>query len=161
MTEPISLLGAAASAVQFGDVAGRALLETVKLLKNLKGTPTRMFQQLQDVTKSIERIFDICNMTLAPNTQVFIHLTPQQLQRIEDALLDAKLAMESLHQSLQRLFPKHTLAADNALGSFWRAVVSVTKEDEIEGKVQRINRLNQELMRELQIADLEMHSSAW
>jgi hypothetical protein len=67
MADPISVLGVAAAAVQFGDVAGRATLQLVKLLKNLNETPKRMKQQLQDVTKSIGRLLALQDMILAPS----------------------------------------------------------------------------------------------
>ena len=161
MADPISALGAAAAAVQFGDVAGRAILESIKLLKNLNETPKRMAQQLQDVTKSIERMILLRSTILAPGSSVFIRLTSQQLKRIDEAVSDTDVAMKSLHQSLQRLFPRQTLNADNTIKSFWRAVVSVTREKDIEEKIQRINRIHQELMQELQVTDLELHTSVW
>ena len=161
MTDPISMLGAAAAAaVQFSDVAGRAILESVKLLKNLNETPKSMAQQLQDVTKSIERMLLLRNTILVPASSVYIHLTPQQLKRIDEAISNADVAMKSLHQSLQRLFSRETSNADNAMKSFWRAVVSVSREKDIEEKIQRINRIHQDLMQELQVTDLELHASA-
>jgi hypothetical protein len=161
MVDPICVLGAAAAAAQFGDAAAHLLLESIKLLKNLNETPKRMEQQLHDVTKSIERILVFRNTILAPGSPVFIHLTPQQLKRIDEAISDANVAMESLHRSLQFLFPRQTSTVNNALNSLWRAVVSVTKEKDIQEKVQRINRIHQELMQELLMTELELHTSAW
>jgi hypothetical protein len=159
MPDPISVLGAAAAAVQFSDVAGRAILESVKLLKNLKETPNRMKEQLRDVTTSIDRIVVLRNTILAPGSSVSTHLTPQQRKRIDEAVSDADVALKSLHQSLQRLFPPR--ASNNTIKSCWRAVVSVASEKDIEEKAERINRKHQELMQELQMADVEMHTSLW
>ena len=161
MPDPISLLGAAAAIVQCGDVAGRALLNTVKLLKNLQETPRRMLQQLQDVTKSIERIVYICNTILAPGSPVLLHLTSKQLRRIEDILLDVKLAMQALQQSLQKLSLKENSATENYAKIIWRAVVSVANEKIIEENVKRVIRLQLEVMQALQIIELEMHSTTW
>jgi hypothetical protein len=110
MVDPISVLG---------DVTVRALLESIKLLKSLNETPKRMEQQLHDVTKSIERIFAFRNAILAPGSPGFIHLTSQQLKRIDEAVSDADVAMKSLHQSLQLLFPQQTSTVNNAMKSLW------------------------------------------
>ena len=161
MTDPISIVGAAAAAVQFGDISARAVLESIKLLKNLKETPKRMTQQLQDVTKSIQRMLQLRSAILAPASPVFTRLTSQQRKRIDEAVSDADLAMKSLHQSLQHILPQQTSNTNNSIKSFWRAVVSVTREKDIEEKIQRITRLHQELMQELQVTDLELHTSTW
>lgn len=152
MADPINVLGTAAV---------RSLLESIKLLSNLNKTPKRMKQQLSDVTKSIERMLVFRNTILASGSPVFFHLKPQQLKRIDEAVSEANLAMENLHQSLQLLFPQQTSDANNTMKSLWRAVVSVTKEKDVQEKVQRINRIHQELMLDLLMTDLELHTSAW
>jgi hypothetical protein len=152
MADPINVLGTAAV---------RSLLESIKLLSNLNKTPKRMKQQLSDVTKSIERMLVFRNTILASGSPVFFHLKPQQLKRIDEAVSEANLAMENLHQSLQLLFPQQTSDTNNTMKSLWRAVVSVTKEKDVQEKVQRINRIHQELMRDLLMTDLELHTSAW
>ncbi|KAE9375942.1 hypothetical protein N431DRAFT_454535 [Stipitochalara longipes BDJ] len=128
MVDPISVLGAAAAAAQFGDGVAKVLLESIKLLKALKETPQRMEQQLNDVTKSIERILVFRNTILAPGSPVFIHLTSQQRKRIDEAMSDANVAMKNLHQSLESLFPQHTSTVNKTLKSLWKAVVSVTRK---------------------------------
>lgn len=49
MMQPVSIVGLAAGAVQFADVGDRALLAMIILLKDLKETPKRMAELLQDV----------------------------------------------------------------------------------------------------------------
>lgn len=156
--EPISAVGLAAGAVQFADVGSRALLGMIRVLKDLKQTPKRMAELLQDLDMSLQRIYALHNELQQHPSSMFSQLDAVQRQRIADCINTAYQATSSLRVTLDPLFRTQNATSRDWIGRAWRSVVSVTIEKDIEQKVVRIERIKGEVMRELQLANLEVHA---
>ena len=153
--DPVSALGLAAGAVQFADVGVRALIGMVKLLERLRETPKRMAELLQDVDKSIQRIHALRNAMQQSNS-LFTHLSTTQIQRVMGNVDDAYQATIELRHALEPLFRKSNITGHGWARKTWRSAVSVSMETRIAEKITRINRLNAEVMGEMQFTELEM-----
>ena len=153
--EPASAVGLAAGTVQFADVGGRALLGMIKLLKDLKETPKRMAELLRDVDKSVERICSLRNAMQQP-TSLFTNLSITQIQRVTKNVDDAYQATVSLQHALEPLFRERNVAMNGWAKRAWRSVVSIQIEKSIAEKIARVERLNWEVISEMQLIKLEM-----
>lgn len=145
----------AALTVQFADVGGRALLGMIRLLKDLKETPKRMVKLLQDVDKSVQRICSLQNAIQQP-ASLFTDLSTTQIQRLTGRVDDAYHATVQLQHSLEPLFRKNNSAVHEWAKKGWRSIISIQIERSIAENVARTERLNREVLSELQLIDLEM-----
>lgn len=153
--EPVSVAGLAAGAVQFADVGGRALLGTIRLLRNLKQTPERMRELLRDLEKSVQRIQDIQDTAQQPTSNIFSHLGDIQRQRATESINEAYKAIADLQSTLSPVFEKHNTSCPGWTRKAWRSVVSVTMEKDVAQKLDRIERLKRDMMCELQLTEID------
>ena len=153
--DPLSVIGLAAGAVQFADVGGRGFLGLIELLKRLKDTPKRMTELFQDVDKSIQRIYALRSAMQQP-TSLFMNLSNQQIQRMTSIVEDAHQATVDLQLGLEPLFRKPLVSWDSWPKRAWRSVVSIHMERSVAEKINRIQRLNVEIMGEMQLFDLDI-----
>ena len=148
-------VGAAGLAIQVADVSGRVLLGMIKLLKDLRETPKQMAELLVDLEISIEQIHWI-KAVLQPSTMLSTHLTAAQIQGITKALDKADQAITDLRQILDPLFQKSSTRIYGFAKKAWRAIVSIEMEQRVARRVTRIERLKNEAMIVVQVAELEM-----
>lgn len=120
-------IGSTALAVQFADVGGRALLGMIKLLKDLKETPKRMVELLQDVDKSVQRIGWLQNEIQQP-ASLFTQLSPTQIQRLTGRVDDAYQATVHLQHALEPLFRENDSGSHEWAKKPWRSVISIQME---------------------------------
>jgi hypothetical protein len=83
-------------------------------------------------------------------------LNQSQLSRLETVVRDGHDATDALHKKLASLFPRGTvLSSRDRVKAAWKNVVSLSMEKEAEDAIKRIQRLNDEITRELQIVNIE------
>ncbi|KAF2187946.1 hypothetical protein K469DRAFT_769861 [Zopfia rhizophila CBS 207.26] len=154
--DPISAVGLATGTVQFLHTGGGAFLAMIRLLRDLKDVPKHMAGLLQDLEISIKHIGILREAIEQPSSTLYNQPNIDQVQRVRSTIEYAEKAMTDLRDVLESFL--HTQNATNAGRGrkFWKAVVSVTMEDTIEQNAKRILRLNQEVVRELQLITLEV-----
>ena len=155
--DPLSAIGAAAGAVQFADVGIRGLKRTVQLLLQLKNAPQRMIELLQDVNRSIEHLNEI-RSALRQRDTAFAHLTDSQAQRMKSTVENVQRTIEDIHAALEPRFSKNA-STGNWARKTWRSVISVPMEDTIIRSLERVQRLEQELLSEMLFANLQLQRS--
>lgn len=153
--DPVSAIGVAASAVQFADFGVRMLLESLQLLKALKNAPQRIEELLNDLDGSIQRIDTFQAAMRQTSSSMFSSLNAPQIHRIEQKLGAAYEAMAELQASLTSLAMRHKGSRSKRA---WGSVVSVAMEKAIVNRMRRIERLDKEVMAELELAGLEMNN---
>ncbi|KAK8093727.1 hypothetical protein PG997_000412 [Apiospora hydei] len=152
MADPLSLVGGIAAGLQLVMVASEALLATIKLIKDLKDVPGRLATLLNEVTDSISRLCYSCST----GSNLFRHMNSSQMDRL------ARCAA-ALHSALQDISSVLVPLVDSEDGTgrvrpsryFWKRLVSLKIEKELPEKLNRLNRLNIEIVRELGVATLE------
>lgn len=152
--DPISAIGTVAASVQFADVAFRGILQTIKFLRALEGTPAKIKKLLAGVDKSIIRIVQIQRtLQKSPNHGSSL-LSTAQLAALNCSLSDGLQAMNGLQTLLEPL----VRAQDGQSGPrrLWNAVVARKLWPDIEEYLQDIQRQNDDILRELQLSGLDM-----
>ncbi|EEQ29110.1 hypothetical protein McanMca71_000843 [Microsporum canis] len=156
--DPVTALGVAAASVQFAAAAGKSLQVGIQLLRRLKETPGQLRELLDDVTKSIDRITQQQEAILGPAASLKHRLTQTQELDLREAAKDAADAMDDLKAVLDRLFPSQNGQTQSIARKIWTSLVSVKKEREIKGKLERIKRLNGSVTHQLQLISLNLHT---
>lgn len=150
MADPLSIIGGLAAGLQLASIAAQALLATIKLMKDLKEIPKRLATLLSEVDDSISRLCYSCNA----GARIFQSLDPSQMNRISRCAVALRQALEDIHIMLTPLFNNHRGRA-KPVRQLWRSLVSLKIEKELPERLQRLNRLNIEVVRELGIVGLE------
>ncbi|KAB5570036.1 hypothetical protein GE09DRAFT_693293 [Coniochaeta sp. 2T2.1] len=158
--DPVSAIGLAASSLQLASFAFTAALRSIKLVKDLKDVPAKLRICLADAEKSIHRLSDLQSMLTDPNSKLHQILSTAQILRLKTVVQDGHDATEALHKKLQALLPlpRRPQAATRSRDRFisaWKSVVSLGMEKEVEDAIRRIQRLSDEISRELQVISLE------
>ncbi|KAM5474627.1 hypothetical protein MferCBS49748_000033 [Microsporum ferrugineum] len=156
--DPVTALGVAAASVQFAAAAGKSLQVGIQVLRRLKETPGQLRELLDDVTKSIDRITQQQEAILGPAASLKCRLTQKQELDLREAAKDAADAMDDLKAVLDRLFPSQNGQTQSIARKIWTSLVSVKKEKEIKGKLERIKRLNGSVTHQLQLISLNLHT---
>ncbi|KAH8898817.1 hypothetical protein GQ53DRAFT_836843 [Thozetella sp. PMI_491] len=148
MAEALAVVGGLAAGLQLVQQAAQALLGTIKLLKDLQEVPDRLAILLDDVDSSISRLCCICDAS----SKTFHSLQMDLISRSANALYPA---LQDIHDMLNPL-----VGSPRARGwpvrRLWKALVSLKIEQEMSAKLQRLNRLNLDLIRELGMVGLEV-----
>jgi hypothetical protein len=150
--DPVSIIGLSAAGVQFIDVGARALLSSLRLLRELREIPHRMVDLLNETDKSVERLLYLDSLSQQPS---FVNqLSQQQLDSIRAVILDGRSATERLQAVLQPVIsdlqkPSKTMRA-------WAAFMSKRREADIEQHLKIITRIYLGLMPQLQALGLEI-----
>lgn len=158
MADPLTILGSVAASVQLVQVAAGALLGTVKFARELREIPKKTATQLEDVDRSAERVQHVCTQTLATGSVLFDQLEPAQRLRLSRCAENVRVAIDEAQAVLEPIVNGHSSVKVRPLRRLWRAVVSVTKEGLIAEKLERVDKLNLEMLRELQIASLKIQA---
>lgn len=170
--DPITALGAAAGGVQLVDVAARAVMASLKLVRELHGAPVRTAALLADVERSTSRILRISAALLQPATTFFENIPPDSFARLSSCAGQLRHAMDDLQQLLISLCNNGANTAlssttggvrkkgKTAVRKVWSAVVTVKKQEEVADMLARVDRLNLDMIRELEVVGLEMQATS-
>ncbi|KAK1754889.1 hypothetical protein QBC47DRAFT_382070 [Echria macrotheca] len=163
--DPISTLGAAAGGIQLVDFAARAFVGSLKLVRELRDAPARVEALLADVERSTSRILHISDVLLKPGATFFDNLSADHFARLSSCSLQVRRAMDDLRQLLASLCESGKASSSSvqrkmAVRRLWRAVVTVQKQDEVANMLEKVDRLNLELIRELEVVGLEMQAAS-
>lgn len=148
--DPVTALGAVAAGLQLAGTAANGLLGTIRFLKDLQDVPKRTAQLLKDVHRDIASINDL----LRPDTPQCDGISAEQYARFSASAVEARKAMDELHQMLQPLVTadRHVKGKRKSAARLWRAVMSIKNEKDLEAKLVRVQRLNSALLRDLSMA---------
>jgi hypothetical protein len=156
--DPLSSIGLSAGVVQFVDVGGRALLEVMKLLRDLRDTPEIMRGLLKEAENSIAHIYVVKEAIEAHSSVANDHLNDTQVGIVNSKVRDAYDAISEVKNMLARY--SHDLhSTPNKWRKLWNSVVSVTERSSLEQKLRKVLRANQELQRALQVVQLEIQGT--
>lgn len=156
--DPVTAIGLTAGAVQFVDAGGRALLASIKLLRDLKEAPKRMSELLQDVDKSVQRVYALRAAVQQPSSALFSHLSKEQMQQVKESIDDAYRATVELQSALTLVAGNSHTRLHGRGKQVWRSVVSVMMERNVELKITRIERLNRAITQDLQITNMKLQA---
>jgi hypothetical protein len=151
MVEPISLFGGLAAGIQLVCTAAHALLVTIKLVKTFKDLPIKLSLLLSDVENSINRLCHSCNL----GSTIISTMDITQIERLTQSTIVLHSALQDIHRKLVNL--THDEYAREIPGRrLWQTFMSLTAEKELAEKLERLNRLNVEMLKELSLLGLEM-----
>jgi hypothetical protein len=164
--DPVTAIGVVGGSFQLVDVAARALIATIKGIRGIRNAPAQTAALLAEVERSSISISRISAALLQQGSSLFDKLTVEQFARLSPCALETRLAMESLQRLLSSLFdPSPSLShrlpdfiGKDALRRTWHSVVSVYRQDEVSELLARVQRLNLNMVRELEVVGLEMQS---
>lgn len=153
--DPISAVGIAAASLQFAGVAAKGILGAIGFLKSLKEAPVRLTELLCDTEKSVARIIHLQQTLQDPKSALVQRLSHSQHAALATIVNDACQTTISLQEMLGPLFRTQNAQSQNVT-KLWRSVVSVKMGRDIENKIEKIQRLNNQIMRELQLSGLDI-----
>lgn len=156
--DPLSTFGAAATSIQLFIEAGKGVLSLVALVRKIEGLPESLRSRLRHVERELASLNDLLSAD-GPN---HIHFSAQHYARISVPATESRKAVEELVGLLQPL----TRGVERAEGKrkavvrIWRSLLTVQKEAELTSKLQLVERLNDSLLRELQLCALDLQASS-
>jgi hypothetical protein len=151
MADPLSIISGLTAGVQLVSTVAQALLATIKLIRDLKDVPERLALLLGEVEDSISRLCNSCNA----GSNIFRNLDPSQLDRLSRSASALYPALQEIHDMLVPLMSNSRDKGRSVCG-LWKSLVSLKVEKELLEKLQRLNRLNMEMIRELGTIGLEV-----
>ena len=154
--DPISAVGIAAAALRSASVAAKGVLGAIGLLKSLKETPVRLTELLCDTDKSVTRIIHLQQILQDPESVLVQRLSSSQHSALATIVNDACQTTVILQETLEPLFRNQIAQSQGVTKKLWRSVVSVKMERGLENQLERIQRLNNQIMRELQLSGLDI-----
>ncbi|KAJ6139937.1 hypothetical protein N7471_006423 [Penicillium samsonianum] len=154
MAEALAILGGVAAGMQMVSVAAQALLTTIKLVKSLKEVPEKLARLLNEVDDSISRLCHSCNT----GSKFYLSLDPAQTENLSRCASMLFPALQDIHNKLIPL-TKDSQSRAKPIHRIWKTFLSLKVEKELVEKLERLNRLNIEVVRELGVIGLEMQSS--
>ncbi|KAI1331891.1 hypothetical protein F5Y16DRAFT_246720 [Xylariaceae sp. FL0255] len=156
--DPLSALGGAAAAAQFGGYGITSLVQLISIIQALHDTPKQIRELLQDVTKSLGRLSQLKVSLQDPNAPLRQSLTNRQVERLQLAVDDGHVAIDELNTILKPLVQRQNGALYTGVVKTWKTVVSLVHAKQIEEKLRRIQRLHADVLQQLQITDLELQT---
>lgn len=150
--DPVTAIGLAASSIQLAEFGVHVLLGIIKVAKDLKDLPKRLKELLDDVKKSIQRTCSLRDSLQDPASTFAKGITSDQATSLRTVVEDGYQAALALQKKLDRRFGS---SPAGKLSRAWRAIVSLDMEKDVEERMRRIIRLNDEITRQLQVASLE------
>jgi hypothetical protein len=135
--------------------AAAACLLFYRFIKDLKDVPANLLFTLDDLAH-FSCLMDDLRSALDTDDPRLHNLTPAQLQRIARILDSTANICQQLEELLALCFsaPDHSRTK-----RLWRALVSVKRETDIIKRCERLERLKDDLNRELQNCELALLSS--
>ncbi|KAH7310805.1 hypothetical protein B0I35DRAFT_453128 [Stachybotrys elegans] len=144
MADPLAIVGSLAAGLQLVTVAGQGLLVTIKLMRDLRDTPDKLKALLNDVEGSISRLCYNCNA----GSVIYQNLDAPQMNRLSQCAASLYPVLEEIHAMLEA-FAGEERGRTSAVRQLWKSMVSLKLEGELTSKLERLHRLNVELVREL------------
>lgn len=154
MAEVLAIFGGLAAGMQLVQTAAEALLATIKLMRALKGIPEKLALLLNDVDDSITRLCNSCNA----GSKLFLSLDQAKTERLSQCATALYPVLQEIHRMLIPLIKDHK-GRSGPFRRLWKTLVSLSVEKELSEKLERLDRLNIEIVRELGMIGLEMQSS--
>lgn len=151
MAEFLAVVGGLAAGLQLVQEAAKALLLTIKFMQDLRETPKKLAVLLGDVESTMSRLCCICNA----GSKAFQGLSPLQMERLSRLAGTLYPALQDIHKMLLPL-QKTTLSHEKPVRRLWTAVVSLKIESTLQEKLERVNRLNLDVLRELGVVGVEL-----
>ncbi|KAI2469792.1 hypothetical protein F4781DRAFT_392969 [Annulohypoxylon bovei var. microspora] len=156
MADPLTILGAAAASFQFAGYAIKGLLKATELVHDIHDVPQRMSQYLGHIDHEVALV----NTLLRPDSPIFDQLSTTQYARISTPAIEARKLMEEIQQDLR---PLVDVGQDPSRPhKKWKTIVrtwkSLKNEKDLEKKMNRLERLNASLLRELEVSGFETQS---
>ena len=150
MADPLSCIGGLAAGMQLLSTASRALLATIRLVRDLKDIPEKLALLLGEVEDSISRLCQSCNA----GSRIFQNLDRPQLNRLSRSTAVLYTAMQEIYNILVPLVYK-SKGRGASIRGLWQLFVSLKVERRLSQKLERLNGLNIEMIRELGMIGLE------
>ncbi|KAH6876378.1 hypothetical protein B0T10DRAFT_585465 [Thelonectria olida] len=154
--DPITALGAAAAASQFGVYGVKGLVNLIQLVGQFRDTPSRVRELLQDVQNSVTGLSQLKQALQDPNSDIMQGLETRQRQSIQCILDHGHDAIKELEDTLKPLVQKKDGTMATGGVKTWKVVLSVIKTKDIEEKLRRIQRLYSDVLLQLQVTDIEL-----
>ncbi|KAI5468038.1 hypothetical protein BGZ63DRAFT_450072 [Mariannaea sp. PMI_226] len=156
--DPVTVLGAGAAAVQLAEFGAKGLIGIIRLAKDLRNVPNRLKILLTDVEKALQRIEALHGALQDPASTMVTQLQASQVEALRVLVADAHSTIECVYQKLRHISEPKVQANLGSVRRAWRAMVSLKLEQELEKKLEKIQRINTDLTRQLQVATIEMQS---
>ncbi|KAK8087908.1 hypothetical protein PG997_002869 [Apiospora hydei] len=150
MADPLSILGDVSAGLELVAVAAKALLATARLIKDFKETPKKLASLLSDLDASTTRL----NFSFDETSICSQYLASPQLGGISQCIVALYTVLQDIRSLLEPLGKKRQ-ATPGPIRHLWNNVVALKIESELPAKLDRLNRLNLEVIRELGTLSLE------
>lgn len=154
MADPLSILGGVAASIQLVQCATSTLLGTIKLIREFRDIPNQTAAHLNDVERSSERVTYVCKHVLDAGSTADDPFEADSLRRLSAGCDGLRFAVDEAEAVLKPLVEASQPGKLARAQHFWNALVSKTRESVIQQKLERIDKLNLELIGELNIAGL-------
>ena len=151
MADPLSCIGGLAAGIQLLSTASRALLATIKLVRDLKEIPEKLALLLSEVEDSISRLSQSCNA----GSSIIQNLDHPQVNRVSRSASALYQAMQEIYNILVPLVYKGKGKGASIRG-LWQSFMSLKVERKLSQKLERLNGLNIAMIRELGMIGLEV-----
>ncbi|KAI9164088.1 hypothetical protein HJFPF1_05724 [Paramyrothecium foliicola] len=152
--DPITAVGAVAASIQLTQFSFNAIFKTTKFLKDLASQPQRIGELLSDTDRSVSRMMNLKLSLKNVNSKLPQRLTPDQLIALDTSIDHGLKAAESLTALLEPIFKSKATQSKRKL--MWKMVISKTIESDVEEHLDKIQRHNDTIMKELQLSGLDL-----
>ncbi|KAH9231282.1 hypothetical protein K456DRAFT_1726966 [Colletotrichum gloeosporioides 23] len=154
------VLGVVAASIQLAELATKAMLGTIKLVREVQDGPAKLASQLEDVERSTDRVNYFCGHIIGAGSATVDHIEPGLMARLaascdgsRQAANDAQNLLRPLVESLDLVKHKPALRA-------WKTLSSKTRESAILEKLRRLDKANLELVGDFNIAIFKVQIAA-
>ncbi|KAK3351162.1 hypothetical protein B0H65DRAFT_109092 [Neurospora tetraspora] len=151
--DPITGIGLVAALLQLAGLGIKGVLQWIRLLKDLKETPAKLTELLNDTENAILRVVELEDMLQSPTSALAKLLTQQQLTSLWNTIADVRRATDALRLDLEPLYghlQTSTLSTPRSgVRKLWKSVVGLAKERIIQEHLRKIQRYNNELTKQL------------
>ena len=154
MAEVLAVVGGVSAGLQLVSTTADAVLATIKLIQDLKDVPERLALLLSDIKESISRVSRSCSVGSTTSQ----HLSPLQNDTLFRCMKRLHSALEDIQATLMPLFTARVSRRDSVL-RVWKSFVSLKITKELSHKIERLNRLEIEVVRELEEIGVDMHAT--
>ena len=158
MADPLTIIGAAAASAQLIELAAKVLLKTIRFAKELREVPKKLAELLQEVERSTIRVLDLSTVVLKPGSKVLTQLDAVQVDGLARVVTELHQAMDDLNKTLQPL-EFQRLGSGMTVRRLWKSVMAIKAEKEVADQLHKVDRLNNEVSRQLGITVLELQAT--
>ncbi|PTB68910.1 hypothetical protein BBK36DRAFT_1113353 [Trichoderma citrinoviride] len=159
MAEALAAIGAIAAGLQLAEGSAKALIKTIRIIKALREVPPKLAKYLQEIEASTSQVERLCYNLLQTESKFY-----QQLKSLShtDGLINT---LATLHEATQEvnqfLLPFADFAPAAATRAkpgrwLWKSITSLKMEKDLPHRLERLERLNGEVIRELTAVGLQV-----